>query len=372
MRRVVRRRRRWRPPDGSSASSASPAARSPRARATSPARVRTPVTRRPGTSDASAALAAGTTALVDPGSSRRGDRRQHAAHRPDPAVQAQLAEQHRPVERPAAAPTSCAVRIAAAMAQVEARAALGQAGRREVDGDPLGGRPVLAAVDHRCPHPVPRLGQRRVRQPHQAVRRHADAEVGLDLDQVTLDAHQRHRHGCGPAALRPPPGRARPRPAPRAGRSTPTRSIRTSGGCTRRSRIHAAASRRSRAALRAVTASSGCPKPVDGPGLDLADDQHVAVPGDDVDLAERAAPVAVQDGHAPRLPGARPPPARRTRPTRPWPATRHLRTRCPACTSRLPSRAPTTGGRTGCCGRRARRSVLWTDATAWVTGNGAR
>ena len=58
---------------------------------------------------------------------------------------------------PAAAPPPAPSRMAAAMREVEARAALRQAGRREVDGDPLGGRPVLAAVHDRGPHPVARL-----------------------------------------------------------------------------------------------------------------------------------------------------------------------------------------------------------------------
>ncbi len=60
--------------------------------------MRTPVTRRPGTSAASAAFAAGTTAAVTPGPRRRRDRGQHAPHRPHPAVQPELAEQHGVVE----------------------------------------------------------------------------------------------------------------------------------------------------------------------------------------------------------------------------------------------------------------------------------
>ena len=193
-----------------------PAARRRAPGPTRPARVRTPVTRSPGTSAASAAFAAGTTAAVDPGPRRRRDRGQHAAHRPDPAVQPELAEQHRVVEH---------VRRHHLLRgqdrrrdrQVEARAALGQAGRRQVDRDPLGRRPVLAAVHHRRAHPVARLRQRRVRQPDQAVRRHADAEVGLDLDQVPVDADQRHAAGPGQRhSGHPPhvldPGRAARRP----------------------------------------------------------------------------------------------------------------------------------------------------------------
>ena len=197
---------------------------------------------------------------------------------------------------------------------------------------------------------------------------HAGPEVGLDLDEVALDADQGHaerareRHSGHPAHVldrrprrrggRRPRRRgrcARPAGAPAARRSRPPRAGAAGRPC------------------RAVTASSGCPNARRRPGLDLADHQHVAVAGDDVDLADAGSAscgssTVMPGGHA----GARRRPARRTRPTRPSPA------RCARTTSATrPSLAPdgrkdrathlwTTRSRTGSC--------RWTPSATCATG----
>ena len=58
------------------------------------------------------------------------------------------------------------------------------------------GRPGLAAVDDGRADAVPRLRQRRVRQPDEGEPGQPAGEVGLDLDDVADDADERHRVGA--------------------------------------------------------------------------------------------------------------------------------------------------------------------------------
>ena len=133
--------------------------------------------------------------------------------------------------------------------------------------------------------------------------------------------------------------------------------MRTSGRCTPDAEVQAAASRRSRAALRAVTASSGWPKPVPRPGLDLAEDQHVAVAGHDVDLAGRAAPVAVEDHH--------PLPAQ-VRLGHPLAVGAHRVRRPHRLNGGVPAPGPQDAA-TPICGRTRPVVVLWTERAAPVS-----
>ncbi len=97
-----------------------------------------------------------------------------------------------------------------------------------------------------------------------------------------------------------PPARGRRRQrrgrpgAPRPGRSGPRRPAR------RGPRSHRSASRRSRSALAAVHRLQRGAEVVAGPGLHLAHHEHRTVAQHQVDLAELAAPVAVEQDHAVR------------------------------------------------------------------------
>ena len=113
---------------------------------------------------------------------RRRERcRQHAAHRPDRAVQRQFAErqvapgrirrdradrdQHRERDR-----------------QIEMAALLEQIGRRQIDRDPLG-RQADAQGAERAAHPLARFADRLVGQAHDGERRQAGADLDLDVDR---------------------------------------------------------------------------------------------------------------------------------------------------------------------------------------------
>ena len=121
--------------------------------------------------------------------------------------------------------------------------------------------------------------------------------VGLDVDQVAEGAVERHRVG-GRERHQPSPRTCSISDGPRRGRSTATRSSLRSAGWTSCSWIQAAASRRSRAELHRGDRLVGAAADRRGAGLDLADDEHVTVAQDQVDLAGRAAPVAVEHDQA--------------------------------------------------------------------------
>ena len=120
-----------------------------------------PVT--PGTRPASAALAAGTTTRRSPARAAASDHRQHAPDRPDRAVEAQLADERDPVQRPRAAARRRRRAAPAAMARSKAGAVFRQRRREQVDGDPAVG-PGLAGVDDGGADPVAGLVERGVGQ----------------------------------------------------------------------------------------------------------------------------------------------------------------------------------------------------------------
>ena len=227
------------------------------------------------------------------------------AHRPDAAVQAELADhaRGRRVSR-----GRCARRAehGAGDGEVEAAAALGDGSGAESDGELLL-RPGVAGVHDGGPHPVPALHQALVGQPHQGEGGDAGFEVGLDLDHDALDADQRDRAGACESHVRPPPARARPRARPCGAAATPTRSMRTPpGGGPPWPREPAAGEAFEPVGLGRGDGGHGMFVGAGPAGLDLAEDQqgppgHV-VAGDDVDLAGPAAPpVAFQDGHSGRF-----------------------------------------------------------------------
>ena len=181
--------------------------------------------------------------------------------------------------------------------QVEVGATLEQVGRGQQDRHPLAGGPRKAGVGDRHPYAVARLLEGGVGPTDQAGAGHPGRHVGLDVDQVAERAVEgdgvggRERHQHSPRTWSTSDG-------PRLGRTTATRSSLTSAGWTSCSWIQAAASRRSRASLAGVIASCGLPQIDERARLHLADDEHVTVAQDQVDLTGHAAPVAVEHDQA--------------------------------------------------------------------------
>ena len=145
--------------------------------------------------------------------------------------------------------------------QVVVGAALGQVGRREQDRGTAGGRPLELAVDDRHPAPVAGLVERGVGPADEHGGHLARRDVGLDVDEVADGAVERHRVAWSRTAFRPAPRRGRRSTAPRRGRSTATRSTRTSSGRTSCSSAHRHTSRCSRSSRTGSTASCGDPHP---------------------------------------------------------------------------------------------------------------
>ena len=135
-------------------------------------------------------------------------------------------------------------------------------------------------------------------------------------------ADQRDRVGAGQRHLAHPADVLDREVAGTGPSAPPTTSMRISSKSTPCAITQLTASRRSRRRFCRVMASSGVPYPVAGPGLHLADDQHPALGGDDVDLALGAPPVAVQYPQTRLAAGARRPAARPAGPGRPWRSTR--------------------------------------------------
>ncbi len=120
--------------------------------------------------------------LTQPGPGRREDRREHAADRPDPAVEPELADvddvahfalreeigggEHRDGD-----------------GEVERRAGLRQVGRLQVDRQPAQREGQPGVVD-RGPHPVAGLAERGVRQADDGEGRQAGRGIGLDVDHL--------------------------------------------------------------------------------------------------------------------------------------------------------------------------------------------
>ena len=94
-------------------------------------RLRTPSTETPGTSDGLGGRALGHDHLLVAGVGGGEHRGQHAAHRADPAVQAQLADHHEVGDAPAGSIRSAAPSTAQATARSKPDAALGHGGRAE-------------------------------------------------------------------------------------------------------------------------------------------------------------------------------------------------------------------------------------------------
>ena len=112
-----------------------------------------------------------------------------------------------------------------------------------------------------------------------------------------VDAGQAHRPGAGERHWNA--ARRWVTSAGRAGRtSTPTTSNRRSGACSSWAASQRWASMRSRRCLATVTASTGMAEADAPAGLHLAEDQGVALAGDDVELTLAAAPVAVEHAQA--------------------------------------------------------------------------
>lgn len=144
---------------------------------------------------------------------------QDAPDRPHPSVQTQLPDHHDVGEHPGIDPFRSS-QYRRGHRQVEAAAALRDRRRAEPHRQFLL-RPGAARVDDRGPHPVLALRQALVGQSHQRERGDARFEVGLYLHDHTFDAHQRHRTRTSEPHLRPPPGRARPRPCRAGARRRP-------------------------------------------------------------------------------------------------------------------------------------------------------
>ncbi len=178
-------------PGSSTGGSGRRSCRSPWRNASVSERLAAPWTSMPSTSAASRQHGGRDDGPAHPGRPCGEQARQHPAHRAQPPVEGQLAQQDRAVQcllpdHPARAEDGAGQR------QVEAAARLAQGGRRQRQHDPLVG-PLLLGVDHRRAHPVLGLVQRRVGQPDQVEAGQPAPDVGLDLHDVAVDAEQRHR-----------------------------------------------------------------------------------------------------------------------------------------------------------------------------------
>src|SRR5664279_1819101 len=193
------------------------------------------------------------------GRTRRQQARQDAAHRPYRTVQTQLADQH---SLPRATRRDTARRRENRYCQcdVVAGTAFGQCRRRQRQGDPAI-RPFLPRIEHRSPHPITRLGDRRISHPDHRGPRQPGRQVRLDRHQMPGDPGQRHRprprerHQNASARCSisgAAPGR----------HNTPITSNRIAGNTFTGFAVnHNTASRRSLRRLAWVTASNGDPNP---------------------------------------------------------------------------------------------------------------
>ena len=136
-------------------------------------------------------LTGGHDGAPEAGRPRREEGRQDAPHGSDPAVEPQLAEQHR--GRGDASRDQLGAREDGGDdRQVVVAARLGQAGRGEVDREePVG--PGQAGSRNGGAAPVAGLVQGGVGQPHQDGAGQTRAECGLDLDRGALHADERDR-----------------------------------------------------------------------------------------------------------------------------------------------------------------------------------
>ncbi len=269
---------------------------SPRSSATTCASDRIPITVMPGTIAASAHLRLGHEHVPD---AAVGAPPAPSAAPPAPSAarrQGELADERRAGRAPRRARCRRRPGPRTAMARSKCGAALGEVGRGEQHGDPLGGRPAEPAVEDRHPAPVGGLAQRRVGRPTMS-------EPAWPGETSACTSIRWPSAPCSDTVravatgISRSPGRARPRPDRGAAACTATRSTRVSLGSD---------------------AVRGCPplpeplQPVElgvgdrlvrraaaaaAAGLDLADHQHLALAQHQVDLAVVAAPVAVEHDH---------------------------------------------------------------------------
>ena len=271
-------------------------------RLTSSSRVSTGWTCTPGTSRASAALATGTTTWRTPfrAAARTSGRTPGTGRTVPSSPSSPMWTTSRTTSgRDRLARDECRD----ADGEVEAGADLRDRRRREVDDDAAQGNRVTGVGCGRL-DPVGGLRAGAVGAAADAEQRQPGGDVDLDVDEEADDPPQPHRSRTA-EGHETAPTTCSIRQGPRRGRRTPTTSTRmpatpvSAAPVARRSASQAAESRRSRASLRWSTASMGWPKVVLRRVLTSTDDQAAAVSGDDVDLAEVAAPVAVEDVEAP-------------------------------------------------------------------------
>jgi hypothetical protein len=114
---------------------------------------------------------------------------EHTADRPQPPVEAQLADR-RMSSQAIARQLSGGRENRQRNRQVEARALLAQAGRRQVDGDPPH-RPLQLRGRDAAAHAVLGLLTGAVREPDDREPGHSALEMSLDVDPPRLEAHDR-------------------------------------------------------------------------------------------------------------------------------------------------------------------------------------
>ena len=195
--------------------------------------------------------------------------------------------------------------------EVEAAPLLRHRRRRQPDGDP----PLREAgpgVRDRGAHPVDRLAHHRVGQADEHHLRHPGGHVDLDLDHGAVHAGQAHRPGAGERH-----GNAARRWVTSAG---PRRAHEHADDVEPQLRGVLVVRGQPALGQHAQPALLGRGHRLDrmavadpAAGLDLAEDERVAVAGDDVELALAAAPVAVEQRGGRRRSGRRRRCARRGR-----------------------------------------------------------
>ena len=178
---------------------------SPATRAGKRPRLSSAITSIPVASAASGPFSAGSTIASAPPSRAASAIASAPLHRSRRAVQRQLAGQRHPRQR---LPLELAggAQQRRGDRQVHTRPGLAQAGRGEVDDDPLQ-RELEAAVDQRRPHPLPRLAHRRVGEADDREAGQAAVDVDLDPDRAGGDAVEGEGSGRGEHGkdAKPPP-----------------------------------------------------------------------------------------------------------------------------------------------------------------------
>ena len=162
----------------------------------------------PVTAVASGTVAGATTTDRATSASRRGDQRQHAGHRPQPAVERKLPQQRRsrqPVERRQLARGG---EDPDRDRQVVAGAVLRQVGRSKVHGDAARGD-LEPAVAQRAADPFARLLHGVPREADDGEAREAEGDVDLDARRGKCLDPQDRGAGDRRASTRQPPSRRR-------------------------------------------------------------------------------------------------------------------------------------------------------------------